>query len=68
MPTVIRKYLSSRGKRIVLICKHCGKEFETLQLKANAGEEYKSLFDAQGNKLLLKLLKLLWTMTIKQEG
>lgn len=88
MPTMIRKYLSSRGKRIVLICKHCGKEFETLQLKANAGrekfcsrecynqyrkecctsikernilyqkkskyglteEEYKSLFDAQGNK------------------
>jgi CRISPR/Cas system-associated protein Cas10 (large subunit of type III CRISPR-Cas system) len=88
MPTMIRKYLSSRGKRIVLICKHCGKEFETLQLKANAGrekfcsrecynqyrkecctsikernilyqkkskyglteEEYKGLFDAQGNK------------------
>jgi hypothetical protein len=39
MPTMIRKYLSSRGKRIVLICKHCGKEFETLQLKANAGRE-----------------------------
>ena len=35
MPTMIRKYLSSRGKRIVLICKHCGNEFETLQLKDN---------------------------------
>lgn len=36
---MIRKYLSNRGKRIVLTCKYCGGEFETLQLKANTGKE-----------------------------
>lgn len=69
MPTMIRKYLSSRGKRIVLICKHCGKECYNqyrkecctsikernilYQKKSKYGlteEEYKGLFDAQGNK------------------
>lgn len=36
---MIRKYLSNRGKRIILTCKNCGEEFETLQLKANTGKE-----------------------------